>query len=51
MFERIGSGCFGEVFRGKELVKSGETIECAIKIQKIDKISKDKILIEASLMK
>ena len=51
MFERIGSGCFGEVFRGKALVKSGETIECAIKIQKIDKISKDKILIEASLMK
>lgn len=31
-FERIGSGCFGEVFKGKLLQKNNETIDCAVKV-------------------
>ena len=49
--ERIGSGCFAEVHRGKLRLKNNELIDCAIKLCGSDYQNRHRILKEANMMK
>lgn len=49
--ERIGSGCFAEVHRGKAKVNEAEPIDCAIKFCGSDNQSRQRLLKEANMMK
>ena len=49
--DRIGSGCFAEVHRGKINNKDGEQIDCAIKFCGSDNQNRQRLLKEANMMK
>lgn len=49
--DRIGSGCFAEVHRGKINSKNDEQIDCAIKFCGSDNQNRQRLLKEANMMK
>ena len=49
--ERIGSGCYAEVHRGKMKLGDEEVIDCAIKFCGSDNQNRQRILKEANMMK
>ena len=49
--ERIGSGCFAEVHKGKVKLKSDQLVDCAIKFCGSDDQNRQRILKEANMMK
>jgi len=49
--ERIGSGCFAEVHKGKVKLKNNEEVDCAIKFCGSDEQSRQRILKEGNMMK
>ena len=49
--ERVGSGCFAEVHRGRAKLKEDQFVDCAIKFCGSDNQNRQRILKEANMMK